>query len=417
MSSLVPYHIETSSSDDNEGPDPKEIRKKSISSPRKRKRNYGRSLSSKLFPGFNQEDEFQDVFPIDSEGAIDVNSLFDPTYEWSDELNKTLEQFSVPNAANCVNQTNAAELQELSDTEYELDLSTLELVPTLMKPKKKFIEDSGEEAKEYKGNVQTKSNNSCSNDEIGKTENDNEDKFTKPKLKPKCRKFIFKPFARQPDGSLSHDDHKSSVEIIIPEQLAASYGLYIWPCSPVLAWYIWLHQEKFHGKHVLELGSGTALPGLLCAKIGARNVWLSDDSLQPKTLQNCLEAVKINQLENNTDVIGLTWGQYTENLVRFSSDKLDYIIGSDLLFDPKVFEPLIKTLSFLLDINPKTEVLITVQERSSDWTLEEYLNKWKLCCDYIYPKTFLKGTGIDESDLIGGHTIFILRIFNKKLEN
>ena len=114
--------------------------------------------------------------------------------------------------------------------------------------------------------------------------------------------------------------------------------------------------------------------------------------------------------------MGLSWGEYTKNLVRFRIDKLDYIVGSDLFFYPKVFEPLIKTLSFLLDINPKTEVLITVQERSSDWTLEEYLNKWKLCCDYIYPKTFLKGTGIDESDLIGGHTIFILRIFNKALE-
>jgi len=130
MSSLVPYHIETSnsSSDENEGPDPKEIRKKSISSPRKRKRNYVRSSSSKLFPVSNKEEEFQDVFPTDSEGAIDVNSLFDPSYEWLDEINKTVQQFSLPNAANCVNQTNATQLQELSDTEYDLDLSTLELV-------------------------------------------------------------------------------------------------------------------------------------------------------------------------------------------------------------------------------------------------------------------------------------------------
>ena len=203
------------------------------------------------------------------------------------------------------------------------------------------------------------------------------------------------------------------MDIIIPEQLAASYGLYIWPCSPVLAWYIWLHQQDFQTKSVLELGSGTALPGLLCAKIGAEKVWLSDDSWQPNTLKNCREAVSLNYLEDIVDVIGLSWGEYTESLMQFKN-RLDYIIGSDLFFDQKVFEPLTKTLSYLLMNNPKSEVLITVQERSSDWSLEDHLKKWKLSCDYIYPREFLKGTGIDESDLIGGHTIFILRIFNNK---
>ena len=50
-------------------------------------------------------------------------------------------------------------------------------------------------------------------------------------------------------------------QVTIPEQLAASYGLYIWPSAPVLAWYIWINQERFRGKRVLELGAGTALPG------------------------------------------------------------------------------------------------------------------------------------------------------------
>ena len=36
--------------------------------------------------------------------------------------------------------------------------------------------------------------------------------------------------------------YQEPVEVIIPEQLAASYGLYIWPSAPVLAWYIWLNQ-------------------------------------------------------------------------------------------------------------------------------------------------------------------------------
>ena len=57
------------------------------------------------------------------------------------------------------------------------------------------------------------------------------------------------------------------------------------------------------------------------------------------------------------------------------------------------------------------QVLIAVQERSSDWSIEEWLIKYKLRCNYILPREFLKGTGIEESDLTGRHTIFILRLF------
>ena len=90
-----------------------------------------------------------------------------------------------------------------------------------------------------------------------------------------------------------------------------------------------------------------------------------------------------------------------------------FLSGSDLFFDPEVFEPLLITISWLLEHNPKAEVLIAVQERSSDWSLEEYLIKWKLKCAYIYPKDFLQGTGLEESDLTGKHTIFILKIFRE----
>ena len=107
----------------------------------------------------------------------------------------------------------------------------------------------------------------------------------------------------------------------------------------------------------------------------------------------------------------MTWGDYTEELFEISDQKLDYIIGSDLFFDPVVFEPLLITISFLLEANPQAQVLIAVQERSNDWSIEEYLIKWKLSCSYIYPREFLRCTGIEEGDLTGKHSIFILKIF------
>ncbi len=130
--------------------------------------------------------------------------------------------------------------------------------------------------------------------EVKKEEQEEEDSpsgFRQPKLRN--RKFLFKAFVRHPDGRLAHDEGGASADVVIPEQLAASYGLYIWPSSPVLGWYLWLHQEEeVRGRRVLELGAGTALPGLLCAKAGAEKVYLADIASERNILQNCREAVR-----------------------------------------------------------------------------------------------------------------------------
>ena len=95
--------------------------------------------------------------------------------------------------------------------------------------------------------------------------------FKAPQLRK--RQFTFHPFSQLRGGetkagsSISASSGSGSVTVTIPEQLAASYGLYLWPSSPVLAWYLWLHQEQFRQRTVLELGAGTALPGILLAKV------------------------------------------------------------------------------------------------------------------------------------------------------
>jgi len=159
---------------------------------------------------------------------------------------------------------------------------------------------------------------------------------------------------------------------------------------------------------VLELGAGTALPGLLLAKLG-HQVTLSDSLLLPHTLNNCREAAKCNNLQDEVEVIGLSWGITTTSLLKLRG-KVDFIIGSDLFFDPSVFEPLIVTVKWLLDNNKGCQFLCSVQERSADWSIEVLLKKHKLCCSYEHPSDFLAGTGIQESDLTGDHTIFLLRI-------
>ena len=52
---------------------------------------------------------------------------------------------------------------------------------------------------------------------------------------------------------------------------------------------------------MLELGAGTSLPGLLLAKLG-HQVTLSDSLLLPHTLNNCREAAKCNNLQDEVEV-------------------------------------------------------------------------------------------------------------------
>ena len=137
---------------------------------------------------------------------------------------------------------------------------------------------------------------------------------------------------------------------------------------------------------------------------------LSDSITLPHCVNNCKEAVKLNSLQDQVDVLPLTWGLVTTKLLQLK-DKLDWIIGSDLFFDPEVFEKLIFTVKFLLSNNPGCQFICTVQERSADWSIELLLKKYKLKCSYEYPDTFLKGTGITPSDLTGDHNIYVLNIF------
>jgi len=239
---------------------------------------------------------------------------------------------------------------------------------------------------------------------------DEDFQFKKPKFRKK--KFIFHPFVRNSDGVCVPDQDKEPVEVTIPEQLAASYGLYIWPSAPVLAWYIWLNQDQFVGKRILELGAGTALPGLLAAKLGAEKVILTDSLRLPHCIQNCEEGVQLNSLSAKVTVQPLTWGRFTSSTIKLR-DSIDFVIGSDLFFDPEVFEPLIVTVSWLLDNNPGAKFVCTVQERAADWSIEALLLRWNLRCSVQQPKNFLLGTGINEEDLTGNHQIFLLHIWKK----
>ncbi|CAH0546028.1 unnamed protein product [Brassicogethes aeneus] len=208
------------------------------------------------------------------------------------------------------------------------------------------------------------------------------------------------------------EPQEETLEIIIPELLQGSYSFYTWPSAPVLAWFLWEKRAELPGRRVLEIGSGTALPGIVAAKCGAR-VTLSDSATLPKTLQHIKRSCHLNNLvvDRDIEVIGLTWGLFFDNLE--SVIPVDLILGSDCFYDPSVFEDLIVTVSFILENSINARFLCTYQERSSDWSIEHLLVRWNLQCQIHNISKLGASAGIDLFELTGDHTILLLEISRK----
>ncbi|XP_060594185.1 histone-arginine methyltransferase METTL23-like [Ruditapes philippinarum] len=225
--------------------------------------------------------------------------------------------------------------------------------------------------------------------------------------------YAFNPHVNDPTSTMRtfvFSDDTDEISVLIPERLDADYGMYTWPSAPTLAQYIWHNREQFRGKTVLEIGAGTALPGIVAAKCGAV-VHLSDSESLLNCSNNSLKSCIANGL-NDIKVHAITWGLFGTDVLQLPS--LDIIIASDCFYDTKDFEDIISTVAFLLERNRGSEFLFTYQERSSSRTIEHLLDQWNLngsqihLSDFNADKPCLAG-----SELPGNHTIHMFKLTSK----
>ncbi|TYH42209.1 hypothetical protein ES332_D11G047900v1 [Gossypium tomentosum] len=125
------------------------------------------------------------------------------------------------------------------------------------------------------------------------------------------------------------DSEKTAFSISIVENMKEDYGLFVWPCSIVLAEYVWQHKLRFSGNNVVELGAGTCLPGLVAAKVGS-NVTLTDDANRLEVLENMRGVCELNNLK--CEVLGLTWGVWDASIFSLHPK---IILGADVLYDAR----------------------------------------------------------------------------------
>ena len=118
---------------------------------------------------------------------------------------------------------------------------------------------------------------------------------------------------------LSRDDES---QIIGESRERLPYGVALWPSALALAHELLARADALRDAHILELGAGTGLPGIVAAALGARVVQTDRNEL-------ALSVCRRNGARNGAPPIDyrlVDWAEWDDD------EKYDLIIGADILY-------------------------------------------------------------------------------------
>ncbi|MDW7650212.1 MAG: methyltransferase domain-containing protein [Bacillota bacterium] len=135
----------------------------------------------------------------------------------------------------------------------------------------------------------------------------------------------------------------------------------IWPAARGLARFIW-ERLDMKGQSVMELGSGLGLPGVACGLKGA-NVTFSDYNRDAVSLS--LHNARLNGMQAEGHL-----GDWRS----FAMEKqFDWIIGSDVFYDPKL-NPYVLEI-FSKNLKPDGQLLLSHQRRVHTYNFIEQVKQ------------------------------------------
>ena len=166
-----------------------------------------------------------------------------------------------------------------------------------------------------------------------------------------------------------------NLSLQIKQNLDYKYAGEIWDAALVLTYFfINKKSEKIiniKNKIIIELGAGTGINGLILGALGAKKIILTDKG-------DCLFLLKENY-ENNKmkfdknlicDIKELDWNNEDDR--KKINDKIDYIIGSDIVWNPKLRIPLFDTINYFFENNENIEAIFSFQIRDNE--IKDFLN-------------------------------------------
>lgn len=162
------------------------------------------------------------------------------------------------------------------------------------------------------------------------------------------------------------------VEVFIQERAGLALGSHVWDCSLQLSKHIIKNfpRNAFANKNLIELGAGCGLLGICLSKYTKdqnTKVYLTDkNEMLPLLRDNLI----LNELDKNKQIssVELEW---ENGLGALAGQTFDFIVAADVVFNERLFEPLIQTIVALS--HPHTTLLLayTKRDRNEDEFFQE----------------------------------------------
>jgi predicted RNA methylase len=141
-------------------------------------------------------------------------------------------------------------------------------------------------------------------------------------------------------------------------------GQKVWCGSLSVLQYIISQPHLVAGREVLELGAGTGIVGMVCHKLGASRVWLTDHDerslthMKQDVVRNEVQAkvLKIDWFEPDSGFSGLLtsgWGTYSTSSSDNSVAGLSLVAG-DVLYKHALIEPFFATVAKVMNSSPSS---------------------------------------------------------------
>ena len=89
----------------------------------------------------------------------------------------------------------------------------------------------------------------------------------------------------------------NTIQVMINQGLSGDFGDTVWPAAKELGTLLWNNVPFVQGKHVIELGCGPGLSGIVAAKCGAY-VTFTDKRFPLCILENCKANCDLNGLND-----------------------------------------------------------------------------------------------------------------------
>jgi predicted nicotinamide N-methyase len=141
------------------------------------------------------------------------------------------------------------------------------------------------------------------------------------------------------------------------------YGVALWPAAIALAHDVAARAEEISGRRVLELGSGTGLPGIVAASLGGRVVQTDRNRL---ALYVCGLNAERNRVRS-IDYRQVDWVDWADDT------RYDWILGSDILYSAEMHTHLRRI--FESNLAPNGRILLADPFRASSLPLLEAMEK------------------------------------------